>query len=78
MEGVQYADNSKKKLNKKAMIKQDEESDIKIRTSLWKFQFYLQAFMNFGETCEQTENRIIEQAQEATIFHWPCQNSLDL
>lgn len=34
MEGVQYANNSKETLNKKAMIKQDEESDIKIRTSL--------------------------------------------
>lgn len=52
MEGVQYVNDSKEKLNKKAMIKQDEESDIKIRTSLWKFQFDLQAFMNFSETCE--------------------------
>lgn len=78
MEGVQYANNSKEKLNKKAMMKQDEESDIKIRTSLWKFQFDLQGFMNFSETCEQTENRLIEQAQEVMIFHWPCQNCLDL
>lgn len=34
MERVQYANNSKEKLNKKAMIKQDEESDIKIRIPL--------------------------------------------
>lgn len=34
IEGVKYANNrSKEKLNKKAMMKQDEESDIKIRTS---------------------------------------------
>lgn len=78
MERVQYANNSKEKLNKKAMIKQDEENDIKIRIPLWKFQFDLQAFMNFSETCEPTENRPIEQAQEVMIFHCPCRNCLGL
>lgn len=65
IEGVKYANNrSKEKLNKKAMMKQDEESDIKIRTSSWKFWIDLHAIMNFSETCEQTENILVEQAQE--------------